>query len=69
MSLFYVFRAFKCPSLGENYRIYATLFFVTPYGWRLACRPDTTHAEWQKTVSHRYSNFLLMMSTWMPEIC
>jgi hypothetical protein len=37
--------------------------------WRLVSRPDATHTEWQIPVSHRYSNFLLMMGTWMPETC
>jgi len=32
-------------------------------------RPDATHTELQIPVSHRYSNFLLMMGTWMPETC
>ena len=32
-----------------------------------ANRPDATHTEWQIPVSHGYSNFLLMMGTWMPE--
>jgi len=27
----YMFRAFKCPSSGENQCIYATLLFVTLY--------------------------------------
>ena len=31
--------------------------------------PDVTHTESQVPVSHRYSNFLLMMGTWMPETC
>jgi len=35
----------------------------------VVCRPDTTHTEWQIPVSYRYSNFLLMMGTWMPETC
>ena len=29
--------------------------------WVASGRPDTTHTEWQIPVSHRYSNFLLMM--------
>jgi hypothetical protein len=29
-------------------------------------KPDATQTEWQ---SHRYSNFLLMTGTWMPETC
>ena len=75
--LLYMFRASMCPSSGENYCICATLVFVTLYGWRLVCwldfiptnRPDATHTEWQIPVTHRYSNFLLMMGTWMPETC
>ena len=41
-SLLYMFRASICPSSGGIYCIYATLVFVTPYGWRLVCcsRPD-----------------------------
>ena len=35
ISLLYMFRAFTCPSSGENYCIYATLVFVSLYGWRL----------------------------------
>jgi len=31
--------------------------------------PDSIHTELQVPVSHRYSNFLLMMGTWMPETC
>jgi len=30
-------------------------------------RPEVIHTEWQIQISHRYSNFLLMMGTWMPE--
>jgi len=62
-----MFRASMWPSSGENYCIYKTLVFVTLYGWRLVCWADATHTEWQIPVSHRYSNFLLMMGTWMPE--
>jgi hypothetical protein len=55
----------------------ATLIFVTLYGWRLVCwldwnptsTTDATHTEWQIPVSCRYSNFPLMMGTWMPETC
>ena len=32
-----MFRAYICPSSGENYCIYATLVFSTLYGWRLVC--------------------------------
>jgi len=67
--LLYMFRAPMCPSSGGNYCIYATLIFVTVYGWRLVCRPDATHSEWQIPLSHRYSNFLLMMGTWVSETC
>ena len=75
ISLLYMFRASKCPSSSvENCCIYATLIFVTLYGWRLVCwldwsRPDATHTQWQISVSHRYSNFLLMMGTWISETC
>jgi len=41
-------------SSGENYCIYATLVFAI-------------HTVWQVPVSHRDSNFLLKMGTWMPE--
>ena len=34
-----------------------------------ASRPDATHTEWQILVSHRYSNFLLMMGTWISKTC
>ena len=37
ISLLYMFRATMCPSSGDNYCIYATLVFVTLYGWRLVC--------------------------------
>ena len=40
ISLLYMFRAPMCPSSGENYCIYATLVFVTLYGWRLVCWLD-----------------------------
>ena len=40
ISLLYMFRASMCPSLGENYYIYATLVFVTLCRWRLVCRLD-----------------------------
>jgi len=38
-------------------------------GWNFnpTSRPDTTHTEWQIPVSHRYSDFLLMIGTWMSE--
>jgi len=72
-----MFRASMRPSSGENYCIYATMVFVTLYGWRLVCWldwnptsiPDITHTEWQIPVSYRYSNFLLMMGTLMPQTC
>ena len=43
----------QVPIIRENYCIYATLVFVSLYGWRLVCwldfnptsRPDATHAE------------------------
>jgi len=55
-----MFRATMCPSPGENYCMYATLVFVTLFRWRLVCRPDATHAEWQIPVSYRYSYFRQM---------
>ena len=64
-SLLYMFRASTCPTSRENYCIYATLLFVTLYGWRLFA----THTEWQILVSHTYSNFLLVMGTWVPATC
>jgi len=42
------------PLSEENYCIYGTLALVTLYGW-------------QVPLSHRYSNFLLMMDAWTPE--
>ena len=79
MSLFYMFRASKCPSSGENYCLYAALVFVTLYGWRLVCwlnsinptsRPDATHTEWQIPVLHRYSILLEITNrcNWMQWI-
>ena len=41
ISLLHKFRAFTCPSSGENYYIYATMVFVTLYGWRLVCWLDS----------------------------
>jgi len=46
-----MFRASMRPSSGENYCIYATLLFVTLYGWRLVrwldwnptSRPNANH--------------------------
>ena len=35
ISLLYMFRTSMFPSSGENYCIYATMVFVTPYDWRL----------------------------------
>ena len=32
-----MFRASMCPSSGENCCTYATLIFITLYGWRLVC--------------------------------
>ena len=37
ISLLYMFRASMFPSSGKNYCMYATLVFVTLYGWRLVC--------------------------------
>ena len=37
ISLLYMFRASMCSSSGESYCIYATLVFVTLYGWCLVC--------------------------------
>ena len=42
ISLLYMFRAFMCPSSGENYCIYVTLVFVTLYGWRLVTNTSVT---------------------------
>ena len=44
---------------------------VWSVGWIFnpTSRPDATHTEWQILVSHRYSSFLPMMSTWMTETC
>jgi len=51
-----MFRSSTCPSSGENCCIYATLVFVTLYGWRLVCkldwfnptcRPVVIHTEWK----------------------
>jgi len=36
-----MFRASMCTSSGENCCIYATLVFVTLYGWRLVCWLDS----------------------------
>jgi len=47
-----MFWAYICPSSGENCCIYATLVFVTLYGWRLVC-----WLEWnsnQETRCHPY---------------
>jgi len=71
----FLFRASMYPSSGENYCIYATLLLSLCMGgdWSTVwsetptSRPDATHAEWQEPVSRRYSNFLLMMGTWMPD--
>ena len=38
-------------------------------GFNPTSRSDATHKDWQSPVSQRYSNFLLMMGTWMPETC
>ena len=65
ISLLYVFRAFTYPSSGENYCIYATLVFVTLYGWRMVCRPYATHTEWRIPVSHRY----IIFSWWWAREC
>ena len=70
-----MFRASMRPSSGENYCIYATLALFTLYGWRLVSwldfnppsRPDANHTECKVPVSHKYSNFLLMMGAWTPE--
>jgi len=35
-----MFRAYMYPSSGGNDCIYATLVFVTLYGWRLVCWLD-----------------------------
>jgi len=69
--------AIHVPIIRENCWIFGKRIFITLYGWRLVCcldwnatgRPDATHTEWQIPVSHRYSNFLLKLGTWMPETC
>ena len=38
-------------------------------GFSPTSRPGATYTEWQVTVSHRYSNILLMMGAWMPKTC
>ena len=62
-----MFRAAMCPSSGNNCCIYATLVFVTLYGWLLVCWLEfhSTHTEWQIPASHRYSNF----SWWWAHGC
>ena len=70
-----MFQESMCPSSGENYCIYAALVFchcldgVRSVGWiHPTSRPDATQSD-KIPVSHRYSNSLLMMGTWMPETC
>ena len=52
ISLLYMFRASMCTSSGGNYCIYATLVFVTLYGWRLVCRLDFQSNL--QTIRHTY---------------
>jgi len=47
-----MFRASMCPSSRENCCIYATLVFVTLYGWRLVTWLDF-HSK-QQTRRHPY---------------
>ena len=64
---------------GICHCISATLVFVTlcgcawSTGWNEifipTSRPDAIHTEWQLPVSHRYSNFLMMMGTRLSETC
>jgi len=56
-----------CPSSGENY--YATLVFVTLYGWRLVCYQTRRHPYRVTNTSVAEIHCLLMMATWMPETC
>ena len=41
ISLLYMFQASMRPSSGESYCNFATLVFVTLYGWRLVCCQQT----------------------------
>jgi hypothetical protein len=85
ISLLYMFRASTCPPSGENYCIYATLVFVTLFGWRLVCWLDISIQPADRNIqqvdqtppiqSDKYqcridtAIFLLMIGTWMPETC
>jgi len=40
-----------------------------PHNFTPTSRPDSTHTGWQTPMPHRYSNFLPMLGTWMPETC
>ena len=61
------------PIISRNCSIYATLLFVTLYGWFLfrwmewtaTSSPGVTHREWQNPVSHRFCNF----SRWWAHGC
>ena len=76
ISLLYMFRAFTCPSSGENYCIFVTLVLslymggVWSAGW-IQSNQQTRHHPYRVTNTSvaGYSNFLLMMGTWMPETC
>ena len=71
-------RASMCSSSGENYCIYATLVFCHSVwmasgllvGLKIQPADQTPPKQSDKIpVSHRYSNSLLMMGTWMHETC
>ena len=72
-----MFWASMCLSSGEKLRylcdtgvcrsVWVASFVLV--GFNPTSRPDATHTEWQIPVSHRYSNFLLMIGASMPETC
>jgi len=51
-----MFQASMCPSSGENYCIYATMLFVTLYGWRLVCSLDFQCNQQTRRHPYRVTN-------------
>jgi len=68
-----MFRAFMCPSSGENCCIYATMVLSLCMGGVLSeIKPadQTPPIQSDKYQCHIDTTiFLLMMGTWMPETC
>ena len=67
-SLLYMFPASMCPSSGENYCIYATLVFISLYGWCLVCWLDWKSNQ-QQSAKYQCRIDTVIFSWWRAHGC